>query len=77
MDNPAELLRALKDNVGKYKVDAVGQVNQTHRFRGIASTSLDLIHTDTLTGLADFHQSTTHSSFMPKFQNNLLSGNSQ
>jgi general transcription factor 3C polypeptide 5 (transcription factor C subunit 1) len=39
MDNPAELLRALKDNVGKYKVDAVGQVNQTHRFRGMASTS--------------------------------------
>ncbi len=42
MDKPAELLRTLKDNVGRYKVEAVGQVNQTHRFRGMALIDLYL-----------------------------------
>jgi hypothetical protein len=34
-DNPLELLRTLKDNVGKYKVEAVAEIDRTHRFRGM------------------------------------------
>jgi len=37
MDNPTEIIRKLKDNSGKYTIEAVGQVNQTHRYRGIVS----------------------------------------
>jgi hypothetical protein len=33
-DDPARLLRSLKDNVDKYTVEAVGHISQTHRFRG-------------------------------------------
>ncbi|KAJ5051009.1 uncharacterized protein L3040_002875 [Drepanopeziza brunnea f. sp. 'multigermtubi'] len=58
MDNPSQLLRKLKDNVGKYQVEAVGEVRQTHRFRG----------------MADFHQSTSHTEFIPKFEDTMLTG---
>lgn len=34
LDNPLELLRTLKDNVGKYEVEAVAEIDRTHRFRG-------------------------------------------
>lgn len=50
-DNPQELLRTLKDNVGRYKVEAVAEIDRTHRFRG----------------LADFHHSTAETEFIPKF----------
>jgi general transcription factor 3C polypeptide 5 (transcription factor C subunit 1) len=33
-DDPAVLLRALKDNVDKYEVEVVAAIEQTHRFRG-------------------------------------------
>jgi hypothetical protein len=33
-DNPAELLRALKENVGNYSIEAVAEITNTHRFRG-------------------------------------------
>lgn len=33
-DHPAELRRSLLDNVGKYKVEAVAEIKQTHRYRG-------------------------------------------
>lgn len=32
-----ELLQRLKENVGRYQVDVVGQVNRTHVFRGMSS----------------------------------------
>lgn len=35
LDNPLELLRTLKDNVGKYEVEAVAEIDRTHRFRGL------------------------------------------
>ncbi|PMD37773.1 hypothetical protein L207DRAFT_464242 [Hyaloscypha variabilis F] len=53
------LRRKLIDNVGKYTCEAVAEVKQTHRFRG----------------LADFHQSTTHLPFFSKFRDLALSGN--
>lgn len=34
LDDPTELLRTLKDNVGRYKVEAVASIEHTHRFRG-------------------------------------------
>ncbi|KAF4630494.1 hypothetical protein G7Y89_g7641 [Cudoniella acicularis] len=58
MDNPAELLRTLRDNVEKYEVDVVAQINNTHRFRG----------------LSDFYQSLGNTNFFPHFQETVLSG---
>jgi hypothetical protein len=34
-DSPAQLLRTLRDNVDNYKVEAVGEIDTTHRFRGM------------------------------------------
>ncbi len=36
LDNPKWLLRALKDNVGIYQIEAVGSIDQTHRYRGMS-----------------------------------------
>ncbi|KAH7310361.1 RNA polymerase III transcription factor IIIC subunit-domain-containing protein [Rhexocercosporidium sp. MPI-PUGE-AT-0058] len=58
MDEPAQILRKLKDNVGKYTVEAVGEIRQTHRYRG----------------MSDFHQSTSNTEFIPRFTNTILSG---
>jgi general transcription factor 3C polypeptide 5 (transcription factor C subunit 1) len=33
-DGPAKLMRTLKDNIGKYNVEAVATIEQTHRYRG-------------------------------------------
>lgn len=33
-DDPVQLVRKLKDNDGKYQIEAVGEIRQTHRFRG-------------------------------------------
>jgi general transcription factor 3C polypeptide 5 (transcription factor C subunit 1) len=35
LDNPKDLLRALKDNVGRYEIEPVGSIDQTHRYRGM------------------------------------------
>ncbi|KAH8758701.1 RNA polymerase III transcription factor IIIC subunit-domain-containing protein, partial [Hyaloscypha finlandica] len=53
------LWRRLQDNIGKYTCEAVAEIKQTHRFRG----------------LADFHQSTTHMPFFSKFRDTALTGN--
>lgn len=34
LDNPNDLLRKLKDNAGRYQIEPVGNIEQTHRFRG-------------------------------------------
>ncbi|KAL2059932.1 hypothetical protein VTL71DRAFT_10087 [Oculimacula yallundae] len=57
-DEPSQILRKLKDNVGKYTVEAVGEIRQTHRYRV----------------MSDFHQSTSNAGFIPKFTNTLLTG---
>jgi general transcription factor 3C polypeptide 5 (transcription factor C subunit 1) len=35
LDNPIDLLRSLKNNVGNYRIEAVGSIDQTHRYRGM------------------------------------------
>jgi general transcription factor 3C polypeptide 5 (transcription factor C subunit 1) len=34
LDHPKCILRTLKDNVGKYQIEAIGSIDQTHRYRG-------------------------------------------
>ncbi|KAL2010703.1 hypothetical protein VTN00DRAFT_6510 [Thermoascus crustaceus] len=51
-----DLLRSLRDNVGKYQVEAVGRVDRTHVFRG----------------MPDFVFSTTASPFTNKFREHIL-----
>ncbi|KAL2000143.1 hypothetical protein VTN02DRAFT_3492 [Thermoascus thermophilus] len=51
-----DLLRSLRDNVGKYHVEAVGRVDRTHVFRG----------------MPDFVFSTTASPFTQKFREHIL-----
>ncbi|EGX89642.1 RNA polymerase III transcription factor subunit, putative [Cordyceps militaris CM01] len=41
-DEPKVLKRKLKDNVGRYKVDAIGVVRHTHKFRGLADFYWDM-----------------------------------
>ncbi|KAJ3482169.1 hypothetical protein NLG97_g7639 [Lecanicillium saksenae] len=57
-DEPKILKRKLQDNVGRYKVDAVGIINHTHRFRG----------------LADFYWDMSTSSFANRYVDQVLSG---
>ena len=33
-DSPGQLLRTLRDNAGQYEVEAVAEIERTHRFRG-------------------------------------------
>jgi general transcription factor 3C polypeptide 5 (transcription factor C subunit 1) len=78
MDRPTSILRKLKDNVGKYAVEAVAEIRQTHRFRGKKKKTnrASFKHLLIIKGLADFHQSTTHSDFFSKFRDTALTGNS-
>ena len=34
LDSPAQILRKLRDNIGKYDVQTVAEIKHTHRFRG-------------------------------------------
>ncbi|KAK3997562.1 putative transcription factor tau subunit sfc1 [Cladorrhinum sp. PSN332] len=58
LDDPKVLRRKLQDNVGKYQVDPIGVINNTHRYRG----------------LADFQYSLAESKFMKKFVESVLPG---
>jgi len=58
MDEPSQILRKLKDNMNNYKVEAVGEIRQSHRYRG----------------MSDFHQSTSNTEFIPKFKDTVLTG---
>ena len=73
-DNPLELLRTLKDNVGRYSVEAVAEIEQTHRFRGMQIFEPVGIMLTLLSGQADFHQSTTNSPFMSELKNKVYPG---
>lgn len=59
LDDPKILRRKLEDSVGKYHVEAVGTVKQTHRFRGAA----------------DFHWDMSKSPFAQSYVQNVLPGN--
>ncbi|RFU35212.1 hypothetical protein B7463_g1097, partial [Scytalidium lignicola] len=60
LDQPAKILRSLKDNVGRYKIEPVAEIERTHRFRA----------------LADFTQSAAHGPFMGNFRETVLTGKS-
>lgn len=59
LDNPHALQRRLRDCKDSYTIEAVGSVDQTHRFRG----------------LSDYHYSTDNAPFMQKFTNSVMSSN--
>lgn len=75
-DNPQELLRTLKDNVGRYKVEAVAEIDRTHRFRGLPLAAKKQSPTYQVSGLADFHHSTAETEFIPKFNKLVYPGES-
>ncbi|KAL8400543.1 hypothetical protein RB594_000800 [Gaeumannomyces avenae] len=58
LDSPSSLRRKLRDNVGRYEVEAVGLIRNTHRYRG----------------LADFQYSTVNSPFMNQVVDKILPG---
>ncbi|KLU92720.1 transcription factor tau subunit sfc1 [Magnaporthiopsis poae ATCC 64411] len=58
LDSPGSLRRKLRDNVGRYEVEAVGLIRNTHRYRG----------------LADFQYSTANSPFMSQVVDKILPG---
>ena len=61
LDDPKILRRKLQDNVDKYKVEAVGTIGHTHRFRG----------------MADFYWDMTTSPFAQRYVEQVLPGNSK
>ncbi|KAG5813118.1 hypothetical protein H9Q74_003833 [Fusarium xylarioides] len=58
LDDPKVLRRTMADNVGKYQVEAVGVIRNTHRFRG----------------LADFYWDMSKSSFAQRYVDKVLPG---
>ncbi|KAL2135396.1 hypothetical protein VTI74DRAFT_8629 [Chaetomium olivicolor] len=58
LDTPRLIRRKLQDNIGKYTVEPIGVINNTHRYRG----------------LADFQYALGESKFMQKFVKNVLPG---
>ena len=61
LDDPKTLRQKLEDNVGNYQVEAVGIINNTHRFRG----------------LADFYWDMSKSDFANRYVNQVLPGDGQ
>lgn len=55
-DRPKSILRKMQDNLDDYEIDAVGKVEDTHRYRG----------------LSDFQFANVKSSFLTKTAENLL-----
>ncbi|KAI6357637.1 hypothetical protein MCOR25_007591 [Pyricularia grisea] len=58
LDEPNMLQRKLQDNIGKYKVEAVGLIRNTHRYRG----------------LVDYQYSTVNAPFMNNIIDKVLPG---
>ncbi|KAK4127527.1 hypothetical protein N657DRAFT_687780 [Parathielavia appendiculata] len=58
LDTPRVIRRKLQDNIGKYTVEPIGVINNTHRYRG----------------LADFQYALGESKFMKKFVEKVLPG---
>ncbi|RKF56549.1 General transcription factor 3C polypeptide 5 [Erysiphe neolycopersici] len=58
LDKPLELKSKLKDNVGRYTIEPVGQIRQTHRFRC----------------LTDFHFSVANTRFYSHLRDTALTG---
>lgn len=73
-DHPSRLLRMLQDNVGRYSVEPVGTIAQTHRFRGTHSVLGVFWQADAIVGLAEFHYSTVNAPFMSKIRDTIVTG---
>ncbi|TQS34159.1 hypothetical protein Golomagni_05468 [Golovinomyces magnicellulatus] len=75
LDTPIELQRKLKDNVGRYTIEAVGQIRQTHRYRCRVKIILRQ-ENQLLTekGLTDFHFSVANTKFYSHFRDTTLTG---
>ncbi|RKF75272.1 General transcription factor 3C polypeptide 5 [Golovinomyces cichoracearum] len=58
LDTPVELQRKLKDTIGRYKIEVVGQIRQTHRYRC----------------LTDFHFSVANTKFYSHLRDTTLTG---
>lgn len=69
-----QLISRLRDNIGRYEVEVVGQIEKTHVFRGKCYIWVEKQHSIlTLdTGIPDFVYSTTASPFMNRFRENIL-----
>jgi general transcription factor 3C polypeptide 5 (transcription factor C subunit 1) len=76
-DQTKSLLRRLRDNQGRYEIEPVGTIEQTHRYRGMDLTTTCLAYSDEFLGLSDFNYSTRHQKFMTKFRDTVLTGNSK
>lgn len=74
LDNPTMLQRTLRDNIGMYQIEAVGFIEQTHRYRGMLKYAVKLHLAKAPIGMADFHQSTTSDPFISKFRDSVLQG---
>ena len=68
------LLRSLRDNAERYKVEPIGSIQSTHRFRRIVSSRLRPYDFNLLriVDMPDFVYSTTNSPFMKKMRENIL-----
>ena len=73
-----DLLRSLRDNVGRYTVEPVGKVERTHVFHGEHGQNIDLAKKKkalllmVLLGIPDFVFSTTGSPFSNRFRDQIL-----
>ena len=73
LKNAHHLWRSMYDNSKSYQVEAVGTIDQTHRFRGMLIPLLSLV-TFALTqiGMPDFVTSTENMPLIQKFQDHIL-----
>ncbi|KAK5656286.1 hypothetical protein OQA88_4666 [Cercophora sp. LCS_1] len=68
LDAPKVLRRKLQDNVGRYAIEPIGIIRNTHRYRGKSRKSFNL-------SLTDFQYSLSDSQFMTRFVDRVLPQN--
>lgn len=79
LDNPRVLRRKLQDNVDRYRVEVVGVVKGTHRFRCmklLSSLPWLSMFTNPILALADYQWDMDQSPFIKRFREQVLSGDS-
>ncbi|KAL8936826.1 MAG: hypothetical protein Q9216_004727 [Gyalolechia sp. 2 TL-2023] len=71
-DDARALFQNMRGNSDRYRVEAVGSVQQTHRFRRECTLSKAHLHISNCSGLPDFVWSTQNSPFMAKMKEHIL-----
>lgn len=67
------LFRSMRDNTNSYRVEAVGTINQTHRFRGMQIFFLRLVACPLIhSGMPDFVTSTENMPLLRKMREHIL-----